>query len=98
MSFAALQDRLNAVALRRFGVQHMLDGQTVLGDFVAPGKRFTVSDVVFEADQPMLVVADGEMPADPVGKLAVCENVTYTVMDARPDGHGLSVLYLQQGL
>jgi hypothetical protein len=97
MTFAALQTRLNVTALKRFGAQHLVDGVAVQGDFVKPGRKFTISGVDMTASVPMLVAADGEVPANPVGKPATCEGVTYEVMDAKPDGHGLTVLILQKG-
>lgn len=97
VAFETLQNRINATALKRFGALHSLNGAPVQGDFVKPGKRFTISGVDMMASAPMLVAADGEVPANPVGKSAVCEGVTYTVMDAKPDGHGMTVLILQRG-
>lgn len=97
MAFAALQSRLNVTALKRFGAQHSLGGLPVQGDFVRPGKKFTIGGVDMMSAQPLLVVADSEVPADSVGKAAICEGVTYEVMDAKPDGHGLTVVYLQKG-
>lgn len=98
MTFADRQTRLNVKTLKRFGDLHLLNGVSVQGDFVKPGKKFTLNDVTFEAHQPMLVVADGDVPADPVGLPAVCEAVTYTMQDVKPDGHGMTVIYLQTGL
>lgn len=97
MTFAALQSRLNAKALERFGAVHSVDGQDVQGDFVSPGKKFTINDVSFEAQQPLLVVVDGDVPADPDEKPVVCEGTTYAIQRVESDGHGLSVLYLQRG-
>lgn len=97
MTYAARQTRLNAKALRRFGVLHQINGAPVQGDFVKPGKTFTLSDgQQIQATVPMLLVADGDVPVDPVGKPAVCDGDAYTVQEARPDGLGLTVLELQE--
>lgn len=99
-AFAQLLDRVNATALARFGGQHTLDGVAVQGDFVLPGKTFTISDFQekIQARTPLLIVADGDVPAAPVGKPAVCDGVNYTIEEARPDGFGLTVLELQKVL
>jgi hypothetical protein len=97
MTFADKQARLNAKALARFGEEHQLDGGPVQGDFIKPGKTFTLSDGVgMQARVPTLIVADGDVPVGPVGKSATCEGDTYTVEEARPDGHGLTILELQK--
>lgn len=97
MSFDAARDRVNATALQRFGEEHLLDGVTVRGDFVKPGKTFTLSDGMgIAARVPTLVVADGDVPADPVGKIANCEGEDYSVELDTPDGLGLTVLELQK--
>lgn len=97
MSYAARLASLNAKALLRFGAQHLLDGQTVQGDFILPGKTFTLSDgMEVQARVPMLVVADGDVPVDPVNLSAVCDEVDYTVEEALPDGFGLTVLHLKK--
>jgi hypothetical protein len=96
MTAATRLARLNAKALARFGAVHQLDGGDVQGDFVRPGKTFTLSDgMEMQARVPMLVVADGDVPAAPYGKAAVCEGGNYTVQEIRPDGHGLTVLELE---
>lgn len=97
MSWDTKLDRLNTLVLRRFGVQQLLDGAPVQGDFVKPGKTFTLSDgIPVMARVPTLVVADGDVPADPVGKAAVCDGLTYTVEECCPDGFGLTVLELKK--
>ncbi len=98
---AERQARLNAKALARFGAEHTLNGVPVQGDFVKPGKTFTLSDSMeITARVPLLVVADGDVPAAPVGKAAICvddqgDSANYTVMECQPDGHGLTVLELE---
>lgn len=97
MTYADRQTRLNVKALARFGALHSLDGVQVQGDFALPGKTFTLSDAQqIQANVPMLLVADGDVPANPVGKPAVCNGQAYTVEEARPDGLGLTILELQK--
>lgn len=98
MTAATRIARLNAKALRRFGAEHLLDGQTVQGDFVQPGKTFTLSDgIPMQASTPVVVVADGDVPDAPVGKAFVPDvGGNYTVRLDRPDGFGLTVLDLEE--
>lgn len=99
MAWLDALNRLNAAALRRFGVVHQLNGGPVQGEFVKPGKIFTLSDGVgITSRVPTLVVADGDVPVEPVGKLAVCEGDTYKVEESLPDGQGLTVLELSKVL
>lgn len=96
MTAADRLTRLNAKALRRFGEEHQLNGEPVQGQFVKPGKTFTLSDGIgIQARVPTLVVADGDVPAAPVGKLAVCEGGNYRIEEALPDGYGLTVLEMK---
>lgn len=97
MTAATRQARLNAKALKRLGALHSLNGVDVQGVFTKPGKNFSLSDGIgIAARVPTLVVADGNVPANPVGKPAVCEATNYTVQEALPDGHGLTVLELEK--
>ena len=97
MTAAARLARLNAKALRRFGAEHVLDGLPVQGDFIRPGKTFTLGDgMAMVARVPTLVVADGDVPAAPVGKTATCEETDYTVQEVLPDGFGFTVLELEK--
>lgn len=96
MTAADRLHRVNAKALRRFGDEHQLDGAPVQGQFVRPGKTFTLGDGIgIQARVPTLVVADGDVPVAPVGKTAVCDGGNYTVEEAQPDGWGLTVLELK---
>lgn len=96
MSAADRIARLNAKALRRFGALHKLNGRDVQGDFVRPGKNFTVGDAMgIAARVPSLVIVDADVPAGPVGLSAECDGETYTVAEALPDGFGFTVLELE---
>jgi hypothetical protein len=97
MTAATRLSRLNAKALGRFGASHQINGAPVQGWFVQPGKTFTLSDGIgIAARVPTLVVADGDVPVNPVGLGAVCENQAYTVQDVTPDGLGLAVIELEK--
>lgn len=97
MTAASRLTRLNTKVLRRFGAPQQLAGQAVQGQFVLPGKTFTLSDgIEIQARVPLLLVADADVPAAPVGQAAVCEAQGYTVQEARPDGLGLTVLELER--
>ncbi|WP_372826532.1 hypothetical protein [Polaromonas sp.] len=96
MTFAQRQARLNAKVLRRFGVAHVVNGVTAQGDFVLPGKTFAFNDgMEMQARVPTLVLADADVPTAPVNKAALCDGLAYTIQEARPDGHGLTVLDLE---
>lgn len=96
MPYADSLRRVNTAALRAMGKQHVLNGLPVQGDFVEAGKTFTLSDMQeIQALVPLLVVADGDVPVAPVGKAATCNGQNYSVEEAKPDGHGLTVLELQ---
>lgn len=95
MSRDAAFARANAAALRAWGDTHVLAGVAVQGDFLQPGKTFTLSDGVgITARVPTLVIADGDVPANVVGLVAVCGDGTYRVEEVLPDGAGLTMLEL----
>jgi hypothetical protein len=97
MTAASRLSRLNTKVLKRFGELHLLDGEQVQGQFVQPGKTFTLSDgIAIAARVPTLVVADGDVPDAPVGLAAVCEDEDYTVQEVNPDGLGLTVIELEK--
>lgn len=98
MSITAAQTACNANALRKFGGMVQLDGVGVTGDFTSGNKERSVGDMPIAACDPMCTVADGDMPANPVGKLLVHGGVTYTVREIHADGLGLTVLTLQRGV
>lgn len=96
MDYALSQATVNARALRAFGRVHQVDGVDVRGDFTRPGKVYTVGDgMQVAATVPTLVIADADVPADPVGKTAVCDGDSFVIAERRPDGCGLTVLELE---
>lgn len=97
MTYAQVQDRINATVLKVFGASHVLDGGPVQGQFVRVGKTFALGDgVEFQARVPLLVVASADVPESPVGMQALCEDELYSVQECRPDGLGLTVLELER--
>jgi hypothetical protein len=99
LSAADAISRLNARALRRFGVLVQLDGVPVQGDYVAGQRARDVDGMPVSATDPMCTVSTSDVPAAPVGKLLVHPTEgTFKVMDLEADGFGLTVLKLQKGL
>lgn len=92
---AALQDRLNALALSRFGQDVLLNYVTVRADFVAPYAGGTVDGMGVEARQPQVIVVTSSVPENVRGKPIVVNGVNYTVASHQPDGYGLSTLLLE---
>lgn len=96
MDWPALQQRTNAAALAVFGdATVVLNGVTVTGDFCAPGDQVFLDGVSAAATRPQVVVLDADVPAAPVGKTCVIGATSWLVADARPDGNGMIVLYLE---
>lgn len=102
--FKTAQDRLNAAALGRFGIPasaadaHTIDGAPVAGDFTRALKEHDVDGMGVAAREPILTIADGDVPANPVGRTVVAEGVSYKVREIRADGLGLTQLVLQKGI
>ncbi len=95
MSFAALQARVNATALKRLGEDVLLDGITVRGDFAAPYAQAYMDGVSAEASAPQVTLASAHVPAGVHGKAVVARGTSYTVVSHKPDGFGLSTLILE---
>ena len=95
MSFAALQSRVNATALKRLGVDVLLDGVTVRADFAAPFAQGYMDGVSAEARAPQIVLDSASVPSSVDGKTVVAGGTTYTVVGHKPDGFGLSTLLLE---
>lgn len=101
--FKTAQDRLNAAALGRFGIPASapdaatIDGVPVSSDFIAATKEHDVDGMGMTSREPTLTVLDADVPAAPVGRTVVAQGGTYTVIDLRADGLGLTQLVLQKG-
>lgn len=98
MDWPALQQRTNTAALAAFGSAIVLDGLPVTGDFHAPGDQVFLDGVIAAATRPQIVVLDADVPEAPVGKRCHANGQSWFVADARPDGCGMTVLYLEQAL
>lgn len=95
MSFAALQARVNATALKRLGEDVLLDGITVRGDFATPYAQGYMDGVSAEASAPQVTLSSSGVPAGVHGKTVVARGTSYTVVSHKPDGFGLSTLILE---
>ncbi len=95
MSFAALQSRVNATALKRLGEDVLLDGVTVRADFAEPYSQGYMDGVSAEARAPQIVLDSASVPANVSGKTVVARSTNYTVVGHKPDGFGLSTLILE---
>ena len=99
MDWSALQSRTNAACLAAYGdATIVLDGVVVTGDFCEPSDQVYLDGVSAMATRPQVVVMDADVPAAPVGKACTIGAATWLVADARPDGHGMTVLYLERAL
>lgn len=98
INWPALQERTNTAALAAFGAVIVLDGLPVLGDFHAPGDQVFLDGVSAMATRPQVAVASADVPDAPVGLRCQAAGRHWIVADARPDGFGLTVLYLEQPL
>jgi hypothetical protein len=97
MSTLTLQARVNAVVLKRLGEDILLDNYlTVRADFVAPYAQPVMDGVSAEALAPQLVLSSADVPAAVRGMAVVAREQKYTVVNHKPDGYGLSTLYLEQ--
>lgn len=104
MDWIALQNRTNTACLAAFGNPAIvLDGEVVAGDFHEPADQVFLDGVSAMASRPQVVVLDADVPAAPVGKTCLAgaagqPQTTWLVADAQPDGHGMTVLYLERAL
>jgi len=96
MSFAALQSRVNATALKRLGEDVLLDGVTVRADFAEPYAQGYMDGVSAEAMAPQITLESTSVPASVSGKAVVARGTNYTVVGHKPDGFGLSTLVLER--
>jgi len=98
MDWQALQNRTNTAALAAFGAAIVLDGDVVQGDFHAPADEVFLDGVSAMASKPQVVLCDADVPTAPVGKPCTAGGANWIVADARPDGHGMTTLFLERAL
>lgn len=92
---AALQTRLNATVLSRFGQDVLLNYNTVRADFVVPYAGGVIDGMNVEARNPQIIIATNNVPDNVRGKPVVANDVNYIVASHQPDGYGLSTLLLE---
>lgn len=95
VDWAALESRVNAAALAVFGESVTVGGASVQGDFCEPHEEVLIGDNSAVSAVPRIVLQSALVPSQPVGKPATARGRSFTVADARPDGRGLTVLYLE---
>lgn len=78
-----------------FATQATLGGAAVTGIFTDPYVIGNVGAVGMATDRPTFVLAASDVPADPVDLPLVIGGVTYAVVDAQPDGTGVTTLLLE---
>lgn len=95
--FAALEIRLNkAVFSRLANVEIDLGAGLVPAIFDNAYALGNVGSMGAAGAQPILTLATTNVPANPVGTLAVVNGITYSVAAHEPDGTGVSTLYLER--
>lgn len=95
VNWSALESKLNTAALAVFGESVTIDGAIRQGDFCEPHEEIGMGDASAVAAVPRIVMLSAEVPAAPVGKSAAARGRDFLIADARPDGRGLTVLYLE---
>lgn len=95
MTWAALQTRLNTAALAVFGESVRIGGVTVQADFHEPDAAIDTGDGMIVCHVPRIVAQSADVPAAPVGQVAIARGRVFTVADARHDGRGLAILELE---
>ena len=95
--FAALESRLNLVAVQRLAnaTCSIAGGSDVAAVFDNGYALGSVGTYGMASTQPMLTLATASVPATPVGATAVVNGATYTVAAHEPDGTGISRLMLE---
>lgn len=78
-----------------FGVDALLDGVPVRGIFDAGHELAGVGALGMAASLPRLTLPTASVPAGVVGAALVLGTATYTVVEHRPDGTGVSELRLE---
>lgn len=95
MAWSDLQARLNTVALAVFGESVRIGGVTVQADFHEPNEAIDTGDGMVVCKVPRIVAQSSDVPAAPVGLVAIARGRVFTIADARHDGRGMAVLELE---
>lgn len=94
MSFAARLQHADTAVVDRLsdGIDMYLNGVLVGGIFSAP---YLEQEMGGSGSQPSVIVPDASVPAAVVGKPFVRDGITYKVVEAMPDGTGVTTLRLR---
>lgn len=100
MTFSSIQSRVNATALKRLGNKGesdeiLLDGTPVNGDFSEPSAQAYLDGVSAEGRTPQIVLPTVEVPAHPRNLIVQVSGRTFSVVEHKPDGFGMSTLLLE---
>lgn len=95
--FASLEARMtSAVFARLANVVATVNGVHVAGIFDDEYQIGSLGPASMAATQPMLQLPTAGVPAQPVGKAAVIDGTTYTIVEHQPQSGGRSVLMLER--
>jgi len=93
--FAALETRLNTAVFKQLSnVDATLAGLTVRGIFDAAYELQDMASGIMSS-APVLTLASADVPTNVVGASVVVGAVTYKVIEAMPDGTGITMLRLR---
>lgn len=86
-----------AVLFGEFGVAGTLSGQAVRGIYDADYEFASLGAAGMSTSAPAFTLPSGSVPAAIFEAQLVIPAGTFRVMEARPDGTGITVLMLQRG-
>lgn len=78
-----------------FASDAQLAGVAVRGIFDKAYQFDNAGGAGFASSQPAITLPSAGLPADPVGLTLLISGVSYTVVEHRPDGTGVSILLLE---
>lgn len=96
--FERLEQRLNSAVITRLSnAVGTLNGVAVVGMFDDAYREADVG-MGMASHQPVFTVPTAEVPTDVVGATLTVRGTTYLVAEHKPDGTGLSRLFLELAL
>jgi hypothetical protein len=98
INWAALQDRVNTMAVQVFGDGVTVDGVSVTADFIEPSDEAFLEGVSGMTTAPQLIILTKDVPSAPVGKVVVHGVKSYRIAQIAQDGFGLSRCMLERAL
>jgi hypothetical protein len=96
MTFETQIQAMNTIVVRTFGSTVTVDGVVVPGDFLEPYEEVYLQGQSAAGTAPQIILETANVPASPVGKAVIAKTRNFTVREARPDGHGLTILLLTE--